>query len=1157
MHFMNKRIQRIVSSVLLYTNFLNIFAPVAMLVVPMESIAAQNRAVQANFSSDKGCSVPGGCLQVYRDGVLDPVQMSELSNVSLNSKQLGFLGPLSLGANYSNLTSLFFNGQYLQKIADFFAIGALGEYGEKQYRINGTAGFQFSAQGLIKLTAERFSQVLPFDFASGNINQRVNQNAYGLRMEHLVNPYFLQNINLGAYWAQAPNAPLSTVQFTSNGSNCLGYSAGFQCINERNIAGATSSGADVGASLLLTSTTQLTGNVYYDRVNYNTLFTANSIYDSQGFGGGININQLVSDRIKFGAGISTRKVYDSYNVDLSWLPPLTLVQGVEVSLFGQHVVSHNQTSNNNTAGLQIRFLPAEDNHPKPQYQIDNAVALVDVEQWVSQPAVRMSQVLAVAEQIVYLASPIILSIAPNFGPALGGNTVIISGSNFVNGLLVTFGGKLAQVLSISPTSITVIVPEAPIIKPANLPVDVVIQNPTGQNAVLPNGYTYIYDPVLITSNPNDATQDVGNTFTFTTVASNGVPPYHFQWQVSFDGGITFSNVTTGAGSMTTTYTTAPLTLADNNSFYRVTVSDTTSATYTSGALVLVVNPDPTTTTPSNAPLVIDQTASFATITSYGTLPYTYQWQISSDGGASFSNVTTGIGGTTPNYTTEMLTLADSNNQYRVVVTDAVSVSVTSGTANLTVNTDLSTTNPSDAIQDVGQSATFATTASNGTAPYSYQWQVSTNGGTSFSNVTTGAGGTSASYTTTALTIGDSGNQYRVVVTDAASASVTSGTANLTVNTDLSTTNPGNANQDVGQSATFATTASNGTAPYSYQWQVSTNGGTSFSNVTTGAGGTSASYTTLALTTADNNNKYRVVVTDAASASVTSHSANLAVNSLLTTTAPSNAIQDSGQTGTFTTTSSNGTPPYSYQWQVSSNGGTSFSNVTTGIGGNTASYTTPVLTTSDSNNQYRVVVTDAAFVSIISDAASLIVNIELSTTTPTTVITTVGSSATFTTTTSFGTPPYTYQWQVQPNGIGSFINVTTGTGGTTASYVTSALTTADNNNQYRVVVMDATLASFPSGHATLTIIPTVTSLNPNTGFVTGGNLVVITGSGFTGTVGTGSVQFGGIDAASYSVDSDTQITAFAPAALPGSVDVTVTNSGQTSAINPSDIYTYIF
>ena len=85
-------------------------------------------------------------------------------------------------------------------------------------------------------------------------------------------------------------------------------------------------------------------------------------------------------------------------------------------------------------------------------------------------------------------------------------------------------------------------------------------------------------------------------------------------------------------------------------------------------------------------------------------------------------------------------------------------------------------------------------------------------------------------------------------------------------------------------------------------------------------------------------------------------------------------------------------------------------------------------------------------------------------------------------------------------------------------------------------------------------PTVTSLTAAAGRTTGGMLVIITGTGFSAAHGVGAVKFGG-NAASYIITSDTQIAATSPAGS-GTVDVTVTTVGGTSAYSAADQYTYV-
>src|SRR4029079_1835061 len=53
------------------------------------------------------------------------------------------------------------------------------------------------------------------------------------------------------------------------------------------------------------------------------------------------------------------------------------------------------------------------------------------------------------------------SVSPNVGDPPGGQHVTISGANIENPVKVDFGGTSAQVLSVTPTSITVVVPPRP------------------------------------------------------------------------------------------------------------------------------------------------------------------------------------------------------------------------------------------------------------------------------------------------------------------------------------------------------------------------------------------------------------------------------------------------------------------------------------------------------------------------------------------------------------------------------------------------------------------------------------------------------------------------------------------------------------------------
>jgi IPT/TIG domain-containing protein/putative Ig domain-containing protein len=107
--------------------------------------------------------------------------------------------------------------------------------------------------------------------------------------------------------------------------------------------------------------------------------------------------------------------------------------------------------------------------------------------------------------------------------------------------------------------------------------------------------------------------------------------------------------------------------------------------------------------------------------------------------------------------------------------------------------------------------------------------------------------------------------------------------------------------------------------------------------------------------------------------------------------------------------------------------------------------------------------------------------------------------------------------------------------------------------HNVIVSGPGGTSPTSGSTVYTFLPpTVTSLSPSGGPVTGGTTVTITGTNLGGAT---RVMFGNAVATSFHVVSPTEVVATAPAQGAGSHNVTVTNVGGTSATKPGDVYTY--
>ena len=135
----------------------------------------------------------------------------------------------------------------------------------------------------------------------------------------------------------------------------------------------------------------------------------------------------------------------------------------------------------------------------------------------------------------------------------------------------------------------------------------------------------------------------------------------------------------------------------------------------------------------------------------------------------------------------------------------------------------------------------------------------------------------------------------------------------------------------------------------------------------------------------------------------------------------------------------------------------------------------------------------------------------------------------------------------------------GTGGTiltnTATQITATSPAYATGGTVDVTVTTAGGTSATSSNDQFTYtgaIPVISSISPKSGSVGGGTTVTITGTGFTSAA---TVKFGTTAGTGVTFVSATQITVTSPAGSAGTVDITVTTAGGTSAISSNDQFTY--
>ncbi|MEJ7626568.1 MAG: M36 family metallopeptidase [Ferruginibacter sp.] len=484
---------------------------------------------------------------------------------------------------------------------------------------------------------------------------------------------------------------------------------------------------------------------------------------------------------------------------------------------------------------------------------------------------------------------------------------------------------------------------------------VVINNACPSTVTSAAAILTVGNSAVITTQPAPVTTCSGTNATFTVAATGSNLTY--QWQVSTNGGTTWTNIT---GATSASYTITGVTGAMSGNLYRAVVFSCGPTGVNSGSALLTVLPAANITTqPGNASVCQGNTATFS-VTAAGP-GLTYQWQVSTNGGTTWTNITGAIG---TSYTTPPTTTVMNGNQYRVVITSTCG-SINSNAATLTLIPAANiTAQPSNISVCVGNTATFSITA---TGPgLTYQWQVSTNGGSTFTDI---AGATSATYTTPAVTAGMIGNQYRVVLSGTC-GSLNSNAATLSLIAAVAVSSqPANTAACVGTSATFSVTATG--AALTYQWQVSTNGGTTFTDI---PGATSSTLTVSNVTLAMNGYQYRVVLNGTCN-NLTSNAATLTINSPVAITAQPTAVSSCAGSNVSFTVAATGTS-ITYQWQVSVNNGpwVNLTNTPPYSGVNTNTLTINGANSAMNGYQYRVIVSGVPCGAVTSNPATLVVNL---------------------------------------------------------------------------------------------------------------------------------------------------------------------------------------
>jgi hypothetical protein len=560
-------------------------------------------------------------------------------------------------------------------------------------------------------------------------------------------------------------------------------------------------------------------------------------------------------------------------------------------------------------------------------------------------------------------------------------------------------------------------------------------------------------------------------FTETLAGASGCFVY-YQWQSSTDN-VTFNNI---VGATLSTYTATGLT---TTSYFRRKLIDACDNIAYSNVLKVTVLPVLTSGTVTGSGTYCNSASASLTQTvapTGGDGVFTYQWQSSSDN-ITFTDVTSAV---SASYSPTVTGTAYFRRKVISCANNAISnvLTIQAGIA-----TSITMQPPTTYTACSGSTATISLSAiGEGLA---YQWQYY-NGSTYIvlANSATYSGVKTNSLTITNIISGSNTGKYRCVVSGTCSPTiVTSTDANVSIGGPTIATQPVATTVCTGSDTSLTVVAS---GSLTYQWQVSTNGGTVWSSLTNTGIYSGVTTNKLKFTAASgiDTYKYQCIVTSTCG-NTTSSVATISLQTAITGNTATLTNSGSVCTGSNITLTGSTIASPTYQWFLEVSGNY------TAISGATSKDYTASNVTSVSNYKRKVTVNTC---SSLSPAYTITPTNPISITTqPVTPTVLCSGTATVSVTAS---NVFTYQWQKSTTAGGSsytaLANDPTYSGVTTSS-LNIIVNTGLSGFNYRVQMIGCAGSSTPVNSSASNLVTTSTltvSTNPiNTSSCTNGTVTM--------------------------------------------------------------------
>jgi hypothetical protein len=184
-------------------------------------------------------------------------------------------------------------------------------------------------------------------------------------------------------------------------------------------------------------------------------------------------------------------------------------------------------------------------------------------------------------------APTVTALNPTHGPAAGGNTVTITGTDFTGATAVNFGANAATgVTVVNATTITATAPAGT----AGTTVDVTVTTPSGTSPTAGTGNDYTYDAANVAPTANAGPDQSVNELTLVTLDGTGSTDpdgtiASYAWTQSGGPAVTLSDPSAAMPTFTAPDVAAPTDLT-----FDLTVTDNNGATSAPDSVTITVNP---------------------------------------------------------------------------------------------------------------------------------------------------------------------------------------------------------------------------------------------------------------------------------------------------------------------------------------------------------------------------------------------------------------------------------------------------------------------------------------------------------------------------------------------------------------------------------------